>query len=128
MRKFIAMLMISSFSIFGAEAFTKADRSFLAEYIGEEDEFEDDDAKKIVKYLEDKYEGLLKDEVHKKVALEAMQNIEKYKDLAKKQLKEENFNDAGTWALIGLIWVQAIDPKHQELQWENYYKQVQKTK
>jgi len=122
----VIFLLILSISIH-SENFTAADASFIQKYADEwdqDDEFEEEDAKKMVKYLVEKYETLLKNESNEKIATEIMQHIEKAKDKAKKELKEEEWNSAGVWAVIGMVWVKALDFKHQVTNAEKYYKSL----
>jgi hypothetical protein len=123
-------LLIFCTSVF-SENFTKTDAAFVEKYANDwdqDDEFEEEHAKTMVKYLVDKYEILLKNESNKKIALEIMQHIEKARDNARDELKEENWNSAGDWAVIGMIWVKALDFKHKVANAEKYYKSLKKSK
>jgi hypothetical protein len=135
MKKWKILIIMSLISFFVislySERFTKSDAVFVKKYADDwdqDDEFEEEDAPKMVKYLENKYEVLLRDENNKKIALELMQRIEHCLQKAKKELKEENWNSAGAWAVVGMVWIKSLDYRHQVVNSENYFKQLKKSK
>ena len=120
----LAGLIVFTSTAVIAQNFTKADAQFIRNYTSMEDEFEEDQAKQMVRMLDKKNEALIKNEVNKKKALEIMQFIQKALDEAKDAAKEEEWNDAGAWAVIGMIWVQALDTRLGVATNEEYYQSV----
>jgi len=120
-RALLTILLTLSFApvAVSAQNFTTDDANNLKKWINNEDEFEEDDAKAILKYVDSRYEALLKNEANKKVALEVMNYIEDALTKAKKEKKDENWNGMAVWSIVGLSWIQALDVRHAQVSAEN---------